>query len=228
MMLKYDPQLPLISIHIPKAGGTSFRKVLQHWFGNKFYLHYYNEAKKEMPAKLELKPGMCIHGHFNASRGFGIMHYYGDATQFITILRDPFDILVSRYYYVKMREKAGTSFRDGKPTTLAHNVNDFLKEEIHNPDYTPNILDFFPETINESNFRQVIKKKFIFIGFMDHYQDSLNHLADILGFPRMTAPFDNKSERFGKVDATLRRTFIDKHPLEYEVYNYARQLFSHA
>lgn len=178
-----------------------------------------------MPVKRELGPGICIHGHFNARRNFGIMHYYSDARQFITFLRDPFDILVSRYYYVKMREKAGISYRDGKPTALPDDVNHFLEQEIHNPDYTPNILDFFPANLTKHHFKDIIKSRFIFIGFMDLYQESLDRLADLLGFPRMTAPFMNKSERFGEVDPALRKTFIIEHPFEYEVYTYARQLF---
>lgn len=224
-MKKYNPKETLISIHIPKAGGTSFRQVLNYWFGNHLHLHYYDEPNKKMPAQYELLPGVCIHGHFNARRGFGVMHYYDGAIQFITFLRDPFNSLVSFYYYVKMREKSGTSFRDGKPTTLAGDVNEFLKGEIDNPDYTPNILDFFPEILTIGNFKEVIRSKFIFIGFMDYYQQSLNCLADLLGFPRMQAPFENKSERFGEVDPSLREAFIQGHPLEYEVYNYARERF---
>jgi len=221
----YNPEKSLISIHIPKAGGTSFRQVLKHWFGNKLLFHYFDEPNKRMPEQHELLPGICIHGHFNARRGFGIMNYYSDADQFVTFLRDPFEILVSRYYYVKMREKAGTSFRDGKPTALSDNVNDFLKAEIYNPDYTPNILDFFPESLNESNFRQVIDHKFIFIGFMDYYQDSIDRLASLLNFPQINAPFENKSERFGEVDPSLRNLFAESHQLEYDVYNYARALY---
>lgn len=223
--MNYNPEKSLISIHIPKAGGTSFRQVLSHWFGSRLYFHYFDEPNKRMPEQHALAPGICIHGHFNARRGFGIIHYYTDAEQFITFLRDPFEILVSRYYYVKMREKAGTSFRDGKPTALADDVNDFLKVVIHNPDYTPNILDFFPQTLTQNNYWQVIEKKFIFIGFMDYYQQSLDRLAGILGFPCMTAPFKNKSERFGEVDSDLRVRFINDHPLEYMVYNYAKEKF---
>ncbi|MGB4205294.1 MAG: sulfotransferase family 2 domain-containing protein [Bacteroidales bacterium] len=224
-MLQYDSNKAIISIHIPKAGGTSFRKILSNWYGNKLHLHYFNENNKLMPEKFELLPGMCIHGHFNSSRDFGIRHYYPEADQFITFMRDPFDIIVSRYYYVKMREKAGTSYRDGKPTNLADNVNDFLEQEIHNSNYTPNILDFFPEVITSENYEQIIRSKFIYIGFMDNYQESVDRLADILGFPHMIAPFENKSERFGEIDPSLRKIFMETHQLEYKVYNCARKIF---
>jgi len=224
-MNKYDPDQPLISIHMPKAGGTSFRRVLQQWYGNKLFFHYFNETQKKMPERYDLTPGICIHGHFNSSRGFGIMHYYPEAKQFITFLRDPFDILVSRYYYVKKREVAGISFHNGKPTALEDNINDFLKREIINVHYSPNILNFFPELITKNNFKEVIEKYFIFIGFMCHYQSGINQLAEMLGFPPVVAPFENKSDRFGEVDLSLRDKFIEGHPLEYAVYNYALNLF---
>jgi len=124
-----------------------------------------------------------------------------------------------------MREKTGNSFRDGKTTSLPDDVNDFLRVEIYKLNYTPNILDYFPEVFTHENYRRLIDQKFIFIGFMDVYQQSLNCLADILGFPRMQAPLENKSDRFGEVDPALREIFINEHQLEYEVYNYARKKF---
>lgn len=222
---KYNPKETLISIHIPKAGGTSFRHVLKLWFGDKLFLHYFDEPNSKMPEKRTLYTGICIHGHFNARRGFGIMQFYPEANQIITFLRDPFEILLSFFYYVKMREKFGISYRNGRPTSLPDDVNNFLRTEIYKPDYTPNILDFFPETVTAKNYRWQVDEKFIFIGFMDVYQQSLNCLADLLGFPRMQAPFENKSERFGEVDPSLREAFIHGHPLEYDVFNYAREKF---
>lgn len=222
---KYNPKETLISIHIPKAGGSSLRNVLKQWYGEHLYLHYYDELNCKMPEKRALSSGICIHGHFNVRRGFGIVQYYPDARQFIMFLRDPFEILLSYYYYVKMREKSMISYRDGRPTYLPEDVNDFLRAELSNPLYTPNILDYLPERVTIKNFHSHINDKFIFIGFMDYYQQSLNCLADLLGFPRMQAPFENKSERFGDVDPALREAFINGHPLEYEVYNYAREKF---
>ncbi len=221
----YDPEKPLISIHIPKAGGTSFRSVLQHWFGDKLFFHYFDEPKNKMPEKHELLPMSCIHGHFNSSRSFGIMHYYPIVDQFITILRDPFEILVSRYYFQKKRDKAGVLFRDGKPLKLADDVNAFLENEIYNPDYAPNILNFFPVPLTRSNYKKVIEKYFIFIIFIDQFQSGIDKLAKLLNFSPVKVSFENVSERFGQVDPSFRKKFMDSHELEYEVYNYARKIF---
>ena len=103
-MKNYNRNETLISIHIPKTGGTSLRKILRKWFGEKLFLHYFNEKDCSMPVKYEFASGICIHGHFNSRRGFGINDYYPQATQFITFLRDPFDILISRFFYEKEKK----------------------------------------------------------------------------------------------------------------------------
>ena len=44
-MIKYNPSLPLFSIHVPKAGGTSFQKVLQTWFNRVPFPNLQNRPK---------------------------------------------------------------------------------------------------------------------------------------------------------------------------------------
>jgi|LSQX01.2.fsa_nt_gb hypothetical protein len=224
-MLEYNPNKALLSIHIPKTAGSSFRYILTNWFGEKLYLHYFNERDSKIPEKHILAPRICIHGHFNLKRGFGITQYYPQAKQFIAFLRDPFEILISRYFYVKMREKVGVSFRNGKLISLPDNVNEFLLKEVSNPDYSPNILDYFPEVVSSHNYKDIIDKYFIMIGFLDYYQQSVKCISNLLGFPAVDIPFKNKSERFDEINPFLKELFISEHKLEYETYKYAREKF---
>jgi hypothetical protein len=39
-MRDYDPNKPLISIHVPKCGGRSLLMVLKKWFKRNMFLHY--------------------------------------------------------------------------------------------------------------------------------------------------------------------------------------------
>jgi hypothetical protein len=107
-MKKYDSKKPLISIHIPKCAGNSFVITLRKWFKENLYLHYFDEKNNKAPQRYNLKAGIlsrkfkkgiCVHGHFNNERNFGVRDYYPEADQFITILRDPLEILQSRYFY---------------------------------------------------------------------------------------------------------------------------------
>ncbi len=65
-MIPYDPSQRLVSLHIPKTGGTSFTKVLEQWFGDRIYLHY-----PDLPHLTRLapnQPGLLAHGHFNIDK----------------------------------------------------------------------------------------------------------------------------------------------------------------
>ncbi|MBW1940370.1 MAG: sulfotransferase family 2 domain-containing protein [Deltaproteobacteria bacterium] len=110
-MKKYDSTIPLISIHIPKCAGTSFAEILTAWFGRGFLQHYPDEKNNKSPKKHNIyigkhfKPRLCIHGHFNNNRGNGVQDYYPNVDQYIMILRDPFEVYLSNYFYVKRLRK---------------------------------------------------------------------------------------------------------------------------
>lgn len=225
-MRNYDPGKPLISIHIPKAGGTSFQEILARWFPGRLYFHYFDEGKKKMPGKHALLPGSCIHGHFNSKRGFGIRHYYPEAEQFITFLRDPFEIVVSRYFDVKAREKKGEAFRDGCSYRLPEDVGHYLRHEIHKKDYHPNILDYMPAELTLENYKDIIEERFIYMGIMEDFQNSLNHLAHALGFEPAVLGHLNRSNRYQEIPPHFREVFSERHPLEYAVYYHALRKYN--
>ena len=116
-MMTYDKSNPLISLHIPKCAGQSFQAVMRAWFGKNLATHYYGESKQRMPKKIRTKKrfsnqyrtGLCIYGHFNNSRGFGVKDYYPEIDQFITVVRDPLETAASSYYYFR---KVGAKLHD--------------------------------------------------------------------------------------------------------------------
>jgi len=219
-MKTYDRNKPLISIHIPKNGGVSFGQVLGQWFGKDLYFHYYDEIKNKFPERHRLLPGVCIHGHFNKKRNFGIQDYYPEADQFITFLRDPFEILVSRYFFVKKRYAEGRSFLAGNPLQLSKDLDEYLKMEITKKDYHPNILDYMPTEVTMSNFKEVINEYFVYIGIIEDYQFSIDRLAGKFNYPSLPVGHLNKSERFGSYSSEYKKKFIESHPVEYAFYRY--------
>jgi len=219
-MKTYDKNKPLISIHIPKAGGSSFREILEKWFGTGLYFHYFDEKGNKMPQQHQLRPGICIHGHFNKRRDFGIEHYYPEADQFITFLRDPFEIVVSRYFFEKRRETMNSSFRGGEPLNLTDDIDQYLDEELRKKNYHPNILDYIPVEVTLDNYKQVINEYFIYIGVMEDYQFSIDRLAVNLNFSSLSVEHLNKSERFMDFPSAYREKFIELHPVECAFYSY--------
>ena len=223
-MKAYDRKRPLIFIHVPKCGGTSFRSTMEGWFKGKFYRHYFNNKQGTLPKKQRLRKylsggfreGLCIYGHFNRHRGFGIDDYYPEVDQFITILRDPFEIAISAYFYMKKHEK------DVWDKTRI--PNDSLEEYLMK--MTPNILNHFPFDLNMENYRDVLERYFIHVGITEDMQTTIRVIGKKLGMPPPSQQkVRNRTERPVDVPYHLKKAFMERHPLEYALYRFAQDTY---
>lgn len=165
-MKQYNSDKPLISIHIPKCGGQSFRYILDQWFKENQYYHYYDELNKCLPKRINdnIRKNICIHGHFNKYRGFGINQYYPYVDQFITFLREPLEILVSNYFYLLTTSQETHGIQFDKNISL----EGFLNEQLKNNSESY-YLTHFPDDINERNYKEKIEGNFIFLGIMEQF-----------------------------------------------------------
>lgn len=222
-MKAYDRNQPLIVIHIPKAAGTTTREVFKRWFERGLYTHYFNQAWNRMPKRLDLmrlhsaRRPVAVYGHFNRLRSFGVEDYYPEVRQFVSILRDPFELAVSTYYY---RIKMAGSWRN--PDMIPKGgLRDFLQTT------PPNMLNHFPRVVTKDNYREMIEEYFVEIGVMEHLEESMRRIASKLGMPFDPAWLDhlNASERSEPVSAELRGDYIERNPLEFDVYEYVRARF---
>jgi len=216
---QYDRNQPLIVIHIPKAAGTTSGRIFQNWFGDGFLRHYFNEPTGEAPKKYNLfkmhsitRP-VLLHGHFNKLRNFGVEDYYPEIKQFITILRDPFELTISRYFYSR-KNRANWIDQTRIPKI---EISKFLLKE------KPNMLNHFPREITMDNYKEVIEEFFIDIGIAEHLNDSMKKIAYKLGLPYDSTLLGhyNATERNQEVPKKIRDVFIENNQLEFAVYNYA-------
>lgn len=231
-MRSYNRNEPLISIHVPKCGGTSFRQALERWFGQKLWLHYIDEQTNALPPKYHLKrgklrwlykPDVCIHGHFNGDRQFGVQDYYPEAKQFITFLRDPFEVALSTYFYMKRWGDSWYRGGENRPISAEYaDVNHFVRERMG----TSYFAQYMPVRATLSNYREIIDTYFVFIGIVEEMQVSLNRMALRLGKQPIVITTSNQSSRDETIDATLEQEFRQQHELEYAMYDYACQKFS--
>lgn len=233
-MKTYDRNKPLISIHIPKCAGSSFSAVLKTWFGKGYLPHYHDEQQDKPPEKhklrsgfwgRKLKPGICIHGHFNHERGNGAESYYPEVDQFITILRDPFDLHLSNYFYVKREGKylGKGAYRSGKVRSVLRNTRTL--EDYLGRSKKSFIKSFFPPGITISNYKEILDNQFVYIGIAENIQNSVDILAGLLGFERVIVPCNNASTWDEEVPKGAREEFIDNNQLEMSIYEYALNNF---
>ena len=219
-MREFDPRAPLIFIHVPKTAGSAVRELVESWFPGRFHRHYFNETQGKVPnllppeamAPSEAPP--VIYGHFNKHRGFGVKDSYPQVTQFVTILRDPFEAAVSHYFYV--RKVSG----DWKETSRV--PTESLETHIRTADL--NMLNHFPDEMTLDNYPDLLEEHFVEIGITEELPRTLDAIARTLGtvFDPGQLEVVNATERDQPLPEHYRDEFREKHPLEYAVYEFAK------
>jgi len=225
-MKAYDPSDLLISIHVPKCGGSSLKAALKSWFGKKLYYHYFDEEKNAMPSKTQsykikllsmISKGYCVHGHFNRYRGFGVKDYYPGAKQFMSFVRDPLEVQLSNYYFVNKK----ILYREGDRFHLKMHIKEYLENVIKGGSW---YMAHFPDNLDESSIVEYFESRFIFLGVMEEYQKSLDILAGILDKPKFEIPAYNVTERDSHdLDEDLISRFREAFKLDYLIYDYAKK-----
>ena len=220
----------IISLHMPKSGGSSFKKILYNQFKRGLQLDYkdhpieksINERIKQAENKKYLInlykrylysffKVKCIHGHF-------LPYKYSDLvknqnTVFITWLRDPLERLGSHYYYWKRLNNMKTS------STLYRKI---LEDNLSLKDFC------FSEDIRNIYSKFLYKfpiENFNFIGITEYYNDDVKYFFEyFLNIEGFEVPISNanpgKHARYFK-DTTLINDLKEFHSTDYELYNYA-------
>jgi len=221
-MRAYDAQVPLIFIHVPKTAGPSVRDVFRSWFGPGLLEHYAGQdgampVRHDLAASSAAGRPLAIYGHFNRRRGFGIEHYYPEVTQFVTVLRDPFERAISGYLHLA---RCGHSSQ--APVTPRQDLRSYLQQNRRG------ILDFLPSFVTANNYREMIERHFIELGVMEHLGESLKRIAKALRqsfhgheLPKLNVNPDPREDL-----TDLREQFVFNHSLDYEIYEYARSRFT--
>lgn len=224
----YDPGQPLVSIHVPKSGGSTVRAHLQAWFGDQLRYHYAEEARGQLPAKWPLGPGMCVHGHFNSRRGFGVSDYYPEARQFITFLRDPLESHISLYFYLKQHQDSyhyqGRPYRilDEFPDLPAF-IEGICKDREHR--FALSFLRYLPASLLARAKPDALLRKFLHVGITADLDTSVAILARKMGRPVLERQHLNAAPRDEAIAYQQLLAGHERHyGLEHEIYRQANEL----
>ena len=230
-MKSYDPQRPVIFAHIPKCAGTSFIRLLRRWYRDGYHHPHVNEKEQgtQLPrVSLRDEQGnwrndiQCIHAHFDHGRGYGLPHQFPDVDQYFSFMRDPFDIVVSMYFFAKRKSAEGTFFYDGKQVDIRDNypsVADYVRDE---PKW---LYHHLPQDITLENYLEEIPKRFVYLGLFEDMDNSLKALARVLNKPYQPLPQVNVSTYDEDIPQDLREWFYEKHPLLKGYHDIARRTY---
>lgn len=109
---------PIISVHLPKSGGTSVRGSLSRQFGDRAFFDYGRGPLG--PDRDLVEPGLpegieLVHGHFRPARYDSVQPAFR-----FTFLRQPVDLLLSFYFFWRTMPHEGQAlhrrFLDEQPT----------------------------------------------------------------------------------------------------------------
>lgn len=186
----------LVSVHMPKCGGSSFRDLLKVYFRSKLLEDYSdfplnddpqrrNIIAKELASKLSASKGSelfskyeCIHGHFILDKyNFLIKE---SSVETCTWLRDPVERLGSHYYYWK---------RAYNPKTSAS-----LHKRVVEEDWSLQKFCFSEELQNVYSVMlgNHQSNSIDFIGIVEHYDSDIQFFANrYLGLTSVRAPKAN-------------------------------------
>ncbi len=199
------PRVELISVHVLKAAGASFRRALAEHYGPEAVFGDYAEFMEDPRSLCHLDPELAqrravglvaglpprttvIHGHFPADK---YLLACPEAKRVIW-LRHPVARLVSHYYFWLTSDRHGNLIHDH-----------MLEHELDLPRFArlPVMRDFVSNNILKS----MTIDDFDFVGLQERYPSDLARLATALGWPeRPAARADNKGRLPGYAQRLAR------------------------
>mgnify|MGYP001074546860 CR=1 FL=1 len=221
----------IISLHTPKAGGTSFKMLLENHYKKGFKSDYIdipiNKPLKDRLEDIDLfKSKMtfikrrifkyrfkCVHGHFLISKYSAFID--NKDVKYITWLRDPLERLISHYYYWQRAYNSETSAPlHLKVIEEGWTLEEFcLSKEMQNM-YSQFLLDFPIE-------------RFDFIGIMEYFDDDVKFFSEsflkttINEIPHLNVRAKKENEYIK--DESLINKIRQFHQKDYQLYNFALQ-----
>lgn len=202
----------IISIHIPKTGGSSFGEILKSVYGENLWINYGQQWNAMTSKKNLISSNIeCLHGHFE----FNAFDEEFPESQKITWLRDPVERTISLYNHIMNRPDQGNEIimdiYQNKPSLNEFSGIPWIRNQGLNY-----LVDSTP-----SDFK--------FIGFLENFTASLQQCAKILGWHRIPESRwinrGNKTEVSNIPQETIQ-TVKKNNKEEYEWREEAKRIFN--
>lgn len=215
---KSQPKAALISIHIPKTGGTSFYKQLSNQYGKELAPSL---KRKDINSLLNRDGSLApflngnrkvLHGHFHYNEVADLCQQ-ADAKA-ICWLRDPVERVISNYQFFQ----AGLKNPGRNPEQYAHNKHrkkESLLTYANRPENQNTMLKFLNGIALEDLF---------FIGFLEQFEHDINYLAELLGWDSVVHTKLNQSQQKELVSEDLRAQLAILNAKDIALYEHAKKI----
>lgn len=213
------PQRLIISLHIPKTGGTSFSDVLERAYPGEVAFFYREKNKlthpklkdharlrdPELLAELEADGIRIIHGH---APGRWFLKSVPDQRRFWTWVRDPVERVISAYYYLVRRGERDRA-RPGAEKVEGRSLEDYAREEAN-------------QNIQSRVLTDMDLSRMGFVGVTERFDESLA----MLGLQQHQLPkARNRNKKKPEVDPELKRLIAELNAEDMALYEEAVRLF---
>lgn len=203
--------LMVVSVHIPKTGGTSFSSILSAVYQQNLWVNYDQQwsradiRKGDIPYHVE-----CVHGHFEYD-AFDTV--FSDISK-ITWTRDPIERTLSLYQYILKNPDI-----NNKTTFYVYEKQLLLEEFIELPWVQNQSMNYLKDSQPYD---------FHFVGFLDTFQKSLEKCAEVLNWaftPEMA--WVNKNNNPTTIlSQSLKKKIYKLNEREYDWISSAKSIFS--
>ncbi len=218
----------ILSIHVPKAAGNSFRELLKARYGERMMGDYgdwagfdepeANERRALRTAAMRQRGGELqekydvIHGHFVADKYAGLF----PKTQYVAFFRDPYQQAIAHYYFLLRNPQ-----RDHPEERIFHEqkmtLQDYLEWDAFR-NHTSQYLGSVPI------------EEFAMVGMSSEFPRSLALFRKIFGCDLGEERFANvNAERQGteyEVDGDTRKRVEKNRPADIELYRRVKEMFA--
>lgn len=205
----------LISIHIPKTAGKSFRAMLGEIYGEQKIFHASSRTGKTWNDDLKAKippEALVFHGHVTYRDIVRLQRETGAPV--VTWVRNPVERVISNYCYFIERARSGA-----RPH-VAHRKDETL-EEYAGSDVNRNRIARFLDGARLADL--------FFVGIVEHFPEDIEDLGRLLGWrkkaqvPRLHDNSEFK-RRIGPVGEKMRRRIRELNQEDEKLYEEALQL----
>ena len=196
----------LISFHLPKTGGVSFRNALKHIYKNHLQLLYGSPFQERINTQLPIwvpKNTKAIHGHFQPHQG--LKKQFPNA-KWVIWFRPPEERIISHYNYWKANPQQGKLY-------------EHFKNEIHTfKDFVTSKTLKSQVCLYETYLRKSHLTDFDFIGDLNDFEKEMNRFGKMFDVNIPAIEQLNKSDKLKNEDYSFDEEMLSAIKKEIEIY----------